>query len=55
MYKQVLMYCFSVLQEVPIQLLLHSQSHLHHMVAVISYNLAQVSSLMPSYIRMSLF
>jgi len=38
------MCCFSVLQEVPIQLLLHPQSHLHHMVAVISYNLAQVSS-----------
>ena len=37
------MYCFSVLQEVPIQLLLHSQSQLHHMVAVISFNLAQVS------------
>ena len=42
--KQVLIYCFSVLQEVPIQILLHSQSHLHHMVAVISYNLAQVST-----------
>ena len=37
------MYCFSVLQEVPIQLLLHSQSQLHHMVGVISFNLAQVS------------
>ena len=36
------MHCFSILQEVPIPLLLHSQSHLHHMVAVISYNLAQV-------------
>ena len=43
-HQQILMYCFSVLQEVPIQLLLHSQSHLHHMVAVISYNLAQVSN-----------
>lgn len=39
------MYCFAILQEVPIQLLLHSQSHLHHMVAVISYNLAQVCTL----------
>ena len=39
---QMLMHCFSILQEVPIPLLLHSQSHLHHMVAVISYNLAQV-------------